>query len=173
MGISRTHRRRALWIRALPVALALVLLVTGCAGIEPYEPRDHREEGPEKGLFTGSGGEFVIFRKADEPEKSADASDDLFEETQDWLICDQDWEVPAQRAFSKPQTGDPNEPAASALGSPSSAASSQPARRISEPDLALLAYDWARNQRKPASEDRDRSEEPVDAALATMFQPEG
>jgi hypothetical protein len=50
------------------------LLITGCAGIEPYEPRDYREEGPEKGLFTGSKGEFVIFRKADEPEKDSEAS---------------------------------------------------------------------------------------------------
>jgi hypothetical protein len=70
MGISRTHRRKALWI----VPLLVALLVTGCAGIEPYEPRDHREEGPEKGLFTGSKGEFVIFRKADQPEKGTEAS---------------------------------------------------------------------------------------------------
>ena len=46
----------------------MVLLVAGCAGIKPYEPRDDREEGLQKGLFTGSEGEFVIFRKADEPE---------------------------------------------------------------------------------------------------------
>ena len=59
-----------LWIGPLLVAL----LVTGCAGIKPYEPRDHREEGPEKGLFTGSEGEFVIFRKADEPETGSKAS---------------------------------------------------------------------------------------------------
>jgi hypothetical protein len=53
--------------------LLVVGLVAGCAGIKPYEPRDHREEGPEKGLFTGSEGEFVIFRKADEPETGSDA----------------------------------------------------------------------------------------------------
>jgi hypothetical protein len=64
MGISRTHRRKALWIGPLLVAL----LVTGCAGIEPYEPRDYREEGPEKGLLTGPEGEFIIYRKADGPE---------------------------------------------------------------------------------------------------------
>jgi hypothetical protein len=34
--------------------------MAGCAGIEPYEPRNNREEGPEKGLFTGSQGEWVI-----------------------------------------------------------------------------------------------------------------
>ena len=70
MGISRTHIRKALWI----VALLVALLITGCAGIKPYEPRNHREEGPEKGLLTGSEGEFVIFRKADEPETGSEAS---------------------------------------------------------------------------------------------------
>ena len=70
MGILRTHRRKALWIGALLVAL---LVIAGCAGIEPYEPRNNREEGPEKGLFTGSEGEFVIFRKADEPETGSEA----------------------------------------------------------------------------------------------------
>ena len=74
MGIFKTYRRKALWIGPLVVAL----LVIGCAGIEPYEPRDHREEGPERGLFTGSEGEWVIFRKADEPktESEADKSSD-------------------------------------------------------------------------------------------------
>ena len=54
--------------------MLVALLVTGCAGIKPYDPRDHREEGPEKGLFTGSEGEFVIFRKADEPKTGSEAS---------------------------------------------------------------------------------------------------
>ena len=71
MGISSIHRRKALWIGLLLVAL---LVIAGCAGIEPYEPRDNREEGQEKGLFTGSEGEFVIFRKADEPETGSEAS---------------------------------------------------------------------------------------------------
>jgi hypothetical protein len=31
--------------------------------MEPYEPRDHREEGPKQGLFSGEEGEFVIFRR--------------------------------------------------------------------------------------------------------------
>ena len=70
MGISITLRRRALWIGLLLVAL----LVAGCAGIKPYEPRDYREEGMEKGLFTGSEGEFVIYRKADEPETGSEAA---------------------------------------------------------------------------------------------------
>ena len=71
MGISRKQRRKVLWIGALLVAL----LVTGCAGIKPYEPRDYREEGPEKGLFTGSEGEFVIYRKADQPETGSEAGE--------------------------------------------------------------------------------------------------
>jgi len=70
MGISKTHRRKALWIGLLLVAL----LVAGCAGIKPYEPYDHREEGPKKGLLSGSEGEFVIFRKADEPEIDSEAA---------------------------------------------------------------------------------------------------
>ena len=70
MSISRTHRRKALWIGTLLVAL---LVIAGCAGIKPYEPRDHREEGPKKGLFTGSQGEFVILRKADDPETDSEA----------------------------------------------------------------------------------------------------
>jgi len=56
-------------------ALLLVLLAAaGCAGIEPYKPHNNREEGPTKGVFTGSDGEFVIFRLEDEPE-SGDGSE--------------------------------------------------------------------------------------------------
>ena len=54
--------------------MLVALLVTGCAGIKPFEPRNYREEGPERGLFTGSAGEFVIFRKADEPETGSEAN---------------------------------------------------------------------------------------------------
>ena len=43
-----------------------VLMVTGCAGMEPYEARDEREEGPKQGVFSGSDGEFVIFRSGGE-----------------------------------------------------------------------------------------------------------
>lgn len=71
MGISKTHRGKALWVG--PVLAAL--LVTGCAGIKPYEPRDDRENGPENGLFSGSAGEFVIFRKPEEPESGGEASE--------------------------------------------------------------------------------------------------
>ena len=47
-----------LWLLAL-------LVVTGCSGIEPLELTNTREEGPESGLFSGSEGEFVIYRKVD------------------------------------------------------------------------------------------------------------
>jgi hypothetical protein len=61
--------------KALVIGLVLVVLLTaGCAGIKPYDPRDYREEGMEKGLFTGSEGEFVIYRKADEPETGSEAA---------------------------------------------------------------------------------------------------
>ena len=69
MGISGTLRRSALWIGPLLVAL----LVAGCAGIKPYEPYDYRQEGLERGLFTGSEGEFVIYKKADKPETGSEA----------------------------------------------------------------------------------------------------
>ncbi len=83
MGISRTHGRAALRVEPLLVAL----LISGCAGSEPFEPRDEREEGPAQGLFTGSRGEWVIHREEENkgeqktesereqkkrPEKSAD-----------------------------------------------------------------------------------------------------
>jgi len=69
MGIYRTFGRNVLLIGLL----LLTLLVAGCAGIKPYEPRDYREEGPEKGLISGADGEFVIYRKADEPETDSGA----------------------------------------------------------------------------------------------------
>jgi hypothetical protein len=65
---------RKLGQKALVIGLVLVVLLTaGCAGIKPYEPRDYREEGMEKGLFTGSEGEFVIYKKAGEPQTGSEA----------------------------------------------------------------------------------------------------
>ena len=78
MGICNQHSRKIRWTTVL---LLIVVVLVGCAGIEPYEPRDNREEGPEKGLFSGSQGEWVILGpKAEEtdaeekkrPEKPAD-----------------------------------------------------------------------------------------------------
>jgi heat shock protein HslJ len=68
MGIMSTAKGKVLWMVAF---LVVSLVVSGCSGIKPYEPRNNREEGPEKGLFTGSKGEFVIYRKAEEPQKDS------------------------------------------------------------------------------------------------------
>jgi hypothetical protein len=59
----------------LALLLVVFLGVCGCAGIKPYEPRDYREEGMEKGLFSGSEGEFVIIRKDGESETGSEASE--------------------------------------------------------------------------------------------------
>ena len=63
MAFDRAHGKEFCGSAALLVA---GLIISGCAGIKPYEPRDNREEGPAKGLFTGPAGEFVILRKPDE-----------------------------------------------------------------------------------------------------------
>mgnify|MGYP001323205019 CR=1 FL=1 len=36
------------------------LLLAGCSGIKPYQPENHREEGPAGGIFTGPSGAFEI-----------------------------------------------------------------------------------------------------------------
>ncbi len=71
---TRTKRRKSGAAAAMLLAL---LAVAGC-GMEPYEPRNAREEGPEKGLFTESQGEFVIFRHGEAP-KSEEASEEAQE----------------------------------------------------------------------------------------------
>jgi len=78
MDIFGNLRRKALWIGPLLAAV----LVAGCAGIKPYEPHDYRQDGPKKGLFTGSAGEFVIYRKANESETGSEA-DNRLDETAD------------------------------------------------------------------------------------------
>jgi hypothetical protein len=57
MVLSIKNRRKVLWIVAL---LTTSLVIAGCAEIQPYKIPNHREEGPQKGLFTGSKGEWVI-----------------------------------------------------------------------------------------------------------------
>lgn len=65
----------------LQVILMFSILFAGCTGMTPYEPHNSREEGPQKGLFSGSQGEFVILRKVetdkkDQSEEKADPHDE-------------------------------------------------------------------------------------------------
>ena len=62
MHICRTPVQKAFW-----TGLLLAALFAGCAGIEPYEPYDYRQDGPKQGLVSGPTGEFVIYRRAAEP----------------------------------------------------------------------------------------------------------
>ena len=78
MPTSAIRNWKARWIATFLVAM---VVIAGCAGIMPYEPRNNREEGPEKGLFTGSEGEFVIFR-VEEPERSDEGKRSVDEATE-------------------------------------------------------------------------------------------
>ena len=61
------------WVSWTAAVLLLCLLVTGCSSMTPYQPRNNREEGPERGIFTGSKGEFVIpIPIPDEPGKESE-----------------------------------------------------------------------------------------------------
>jgi hypothetical protein len=60
--------RHTLGVRLVVALLLMWLFITACSSITPYQPRNNREEGPEKGAFTGSKGEFVILTP-DEPAK--------------------------------------------------------------------------------------------------------
>ncbi len=55
---------------SVAIALAFALTLTAC-GMKPYENTNHREEGPESGLFSGPDGEWVLYRKV-EPEERKD-----------------------------------------------------------------------------------------------------
>ena len=61
--------RSRMSVSLLLVTMLFSILFAGCAGMKPYEPRNNREEGPKKGLFTGSQGEFVILRKVETDKK--------------------------------------------------------------------------------------------------------
>jgi hypothetical protein len=55
----RNHETRKSAVTALWIAVLLaVLLVVACCG--QYELRNNREEGPENGILTGPGGEWII-----------------------------------------------------------------------------------------------------------------
>jgi hypothetical protein len=68
MNISLRYIGKAYSIAAM--LLAVLLVIAGCAEVQPYSPPNHREEGPAKGLFTGSQGEWVILGPK-EPQKGA------------------------------------------------------------------------------------------------------
>jgi hypothetical protein len=54
---------------------AVVLMVAGCAGITPYDPPEHGEQPKTRGLFSGAGGEFVIYQEADEIDTDGEANE--------------------------------------------------------------------------------------------------
>jgi hypothetical protein len=60
MSVSVSGRKKSFLI--LCAALMISAIISGCSGMTPVDLRNNREEGPEKGLFTSSQGEFVIFR---------------------------------------------------------------------------------------------------------------
>ena len=68
MMISAMRKQKGGWVALFLVAL---FVITGCADVKPYQPRNHREEGPQSGLFTGPQGEWVIYR-SDAPAKEAE-----------------------------------------------------------------------------------------------------
>jgi hypothetical protein len=43
----------------------------GCGEIQPYKIPHHREEGLQKGLFTGSQGEWVILQVQEPPQSGS------------------------------------------------------------------------------------------------------
>ena len=73
MVMSTIRRQKGWWAVLL---LAVLLVMAGCADVKPYQPCNHREEGPKEGLFTGPRGEWVIYRSdapADDDEKKKKA----------------------------------------------------------------------------------------------------
>ena len=57
--MGRYLKRRCQLLRI--IAIVVVLLGSGCSGITPDgKLRNNREEGPQSGIFSGPGSEFVI-----------------------------------------------------------------------------------------------------------------
>ena len=50
----------------LASVLTAAVLITGCSGLEPYDPPDDKEVPPVNGLLTGEDGAFVIKVNRDE-----------------------------------------------------------------------------------------------------------
>lgn len=59
----------------IAAVLTALLLIAGCAGIQPYNSPNHREEGPAKGLFTGAQGAWVIVGPKASPTSEAESKD--------------------------------------------------------------------------------------------------
>ena len=76
-----TKRRTGNTIFQALIVISIAIVMTACTGMKPFELRNNREEGPEKGLFTGSQGEFVIYRGGKRPE--VDQQDENNDESQD------------------------------------------------------------------------------------------
>jgi hypothetical protein len=68
----KTNNRVLLWMS--PCLMAL--LTAGCSGFEPYEPRDHREDGPQRGFLSGEDGQFVISIGRSDHEPEIDVNED-------------------------------------------------------------------------------------------------
>jgi hypothetical protein len=72
------ERKPSGWRSFAAVALILCVFIAGCSRMEPFQPRNHREEGPERGVFSGPRGEFVIplpgepAREEPAPEKASE-----------------------------------------------------------------------------------------------------
>jgi len=47
-------------MKLIALGILVVWLFIGGSGFTPYQPRDHREEGPQQGIFTGPSGEYSI-----------------------------------------------------------------------------------------------------------------
>lgn len=73
MTFIQLHRQPMLQIGAV---LMVLMVNVCCSELKPYEPYDHRKEGPQTGLFTGPEGEVIIFRKTGEPQKAGEEKKD-------------------------------------------------------------------------------------------------
>jgi hypothetical protein len=85
MDISSIQRRKTLWIGPLLVAL----LVTGCAGIKPYEP----ETGNEAGKRSDETADGEQQKLSSEEKKAKNKSGEQQQSGIDWCLQ----EVEAQR----------------------------------------------------------------------------
>lgn len=76
---NRPGRTAGMLMRGL-VAVWISLVNIGCSGMVPFEYRNHREEGPSGGAFSGDQGEFVIYRndstKAEKDSLSTQSGDE-------------------------------------------------------------------------------------------------